>query len=76
MLFRSLESFLQVIPQEIAKGNIVRLGDFGSFSLTVHSDGVATQEEVTASLIKSNKLHFRPGKQVEDQLHTVVYRKV
>jgi hypothetical protein len=27
-----LESFLTIIPQELAEGNIVELGDFGSFS--------------------------------------------
>ncbi|XZF14942.1 HU family DNA-binding protein [Chitinophagaceae bacterium MMS25-I14] len=75
-IYAVLESLLQVIPQEIAKGNIVRLGDFGSFSLTLNSSGVATQEEVTSSVIKGNRLHFRPGKAVADQLNAITYRKL
>lgn len=71
-----LENLLHVIPEELSKGNIVRLGDFGSFALTIQSEGMGTEEEVTAASIKSNKLHFRPGKEIAKKLDVVEYRKV
>jgi len=71
-----LENLLHVIPEELSKGNIVRLGDFGSFLLTIQSDGMEKEEDVTATSIKSNKLHFRPGKEIAKKLDGVEYRKV
>ena len=32
-----LEAFKQVIPQHLAEGKIVRLGDFGTFITTINS---------------------------------------
>lgn len=39
-----LEAFLQLIPDEIAEGRIVKLGDFGSFSLTRKSQGTPNED--------------------------------
>ncbi|PZF71740.1 HU family DNA-binding protein [Taibaiella soli] len=71
-----LENLLHVIPEEIGKGNIVRLGDFGSFSLTLQSEGMNTGEEVTAASIKGNKLHFRAGKEIVKQLSNLEYKRI
>ena len=49
-----LEAFLQVLPDELANGNIVRLGDFGAFWLRTKSSGSATPEEVSARNFNSN----------------------
>ena len=38
-----LESLLEVIPESLADGKIVRLGDFGSFSLTASSEGMGRE---------------------------------
>jgi len=39
-----LEAFLMVIPRELAEGNIVELGELGSFRLTVLASGEAHPE--------------------------------
>lgn len=70
-----LEGFIEIMPQEIAKGQIVRLGDFGSFSLSIKSEGADKEEQVNANSIKSNKLNFRPGKVVKDALNQIQYEK-
>jgi len=52
-----LESMLTVIPEELAEGNIVELGDFGSFSrkntgmiwLRSSAEGAEEMEKVSAS---------------------------
>jgi predicted histone-like DNA-binding protein len=31
-MMAAIESFLAIIPQQLAKGNIIELGDFGNFS--------------------------------------------
>ncbi len=75
-VFAVLEAFIDLIPERLADGKIVRLGDFGSFSLTLSSEGTATAEEFTSALIKGNSLNFRPGKLIQKALDTVDYVKV
>jgi predicted histone-like DNA-binding protein len=43
-----LEALLTVIPQGLAEGRIVNLGDFRSFNLRIRGQGAGTPEEVTA----------------------------
>ncbi len=58
-----LEPLLELIPQELADGNIVELGAFGSFRLTINAEGSATPEEVSARNIKKTNPRFMPGKE-------------
>ena len=74
-VFAVLEAFIDLIPERIGDGKIVRLGDFGSFNLTISSEGVEKVEEFNASLIKGNSLNFRPGKLIQKVLDTVEYQK-
>ena len=39
-----LEALLQIIPEELADSNIVRLGDFGSFYTTTQSSGAEKEK--------------------------------
>jgi len=71
-----LESLLSVIPEYLLDGKIVRLGDFGSFRLTLSSEGTETAEIFSKDKIKSVNLNFRPGKQIGNALKTVEYEKV
>ena len=71
----ALEAFLQVVPAELARGNIVELGDFGSFWLRTQSDGEEAQESVTRRNIKSIKPQFRPGKEFKNSLNTISFVK-
>ena len=70
-----LEAMLEVIPERISEGDIVRLGDFGSFSLTISSNGSEKEADVTASNIRDNSLNFRPGKHVQKILDVISYKK-
>lgn len=70
-----LEAMLEIIPERIAEGDIVRLGDFGSFNLTLSSTGSVKEEDVTAANIRDNSLNFRPGKEIQKVLDTLTYRK-
>ena len=70
-----LESLLTVIPNYLLDGKIVRLGDFGSFRLTISSDGADTAETFNKGMIKSANLNFRPGKQIRNDLKTADFQK-
>jgi predicted histone-like DNA-binding protein len=69
----AIEIFLSIIPNELAKGNIVELGDFGSFWLKTTSEGAATADEVRATQITSLLPRFNPGKQFKHVLSGVEF---
>ena len=71
----AIESFLAIVPAELAKGNIVELGDFGSFWLRATSDGVDTAEEVRADQIGTVLPHFNPGKEFKRVLDAIKFNK-
>jgi predicted histone-like DNA-binding protein len=64
----AVEAFLAIIPRALADGNIVRLGDFGTYSLRVRSVGADTEAEVGAQNITKVVAGFRPGKRFRDAL--------
>ncbi len=74
-MMAAIESFLAIIPQQLAKGNIVELGDFGSFWLRTTCEGAASAEEVRANQIASILPRFNPGRKFKDMLKTIEYVK-
>ena len=56
-------------------GDIVSLGDFGTFALNIKSDGAESEEVFLQSKIKGVKLVFRPGKVLKQAIRTVTFRK-
>ncbi|HEX9654517.1 MAG TPA: HU family DNA-binding protein [bacterium] len=71
----TLEALLQLIPAEIANGNIVKLGEFGNFGLTISSEGADSQENFAASKIKKYTVRFRPGKLFKNVIDAAGYEK-
>lgn len=70
-----LEAFLQVVPEKLADGKIVELGDFGTFRVTVSSEGTAQPEELTARHITNTRVIFTPGKRFKQVLGTIEFQK-
>jgi len=70
-----LEGLLQVIPDMLLDGNIVKLGDFGTFRLGISSEGVENPDEFNVSKIRKTNLIFRAGKVFRDQLKTVKFTR-
>lgn len=71
-----IESMLLVIPEELAAGNIVELGDFGSFWLRSSSEGADEQDKVSASQVTNLLPRFNPGKEFKKALSGVEFEKV
>src|SRR5512138_557829 len=70
-MMAAIESFLAIIPQQLAKGNIVELGDFGSFWLKTNCEGAETPDEVRASQVVTAMPRFIAGKKFKDVLITI-----
>jgi predicted histone-like DNA-binding protein len=71
----AVEALLNVIPNELAKGNTVQLGDFGSFSLRIQSTGADAEGDVTARNITKVLTTFRPGKRFKKVLASIDFEK-
>jgi len=71
-----LEGLLQVIPDFLADGKIVRLGDLGTFRVTISSEGADTVDDFNANMIKGLNLKFRPGVEFRDRLNQVRFTRV
>jgi predicted histone-like DNA-binding protein len=70
-----VESLLETIPRYLAEGYIVRLGELGSFSLSIQAEGSDRPENVRASKIKKNKVNFRAGKLLRQMLKHIKYER-
>jgi predicted histone-like DNA-binding protein len=70
-----LEALLTVIPQELAEGNIVELGDFGSFWLRANTDGAETAAAVRAGQINGILPRFNAGKEFKKVLDAIEFEK-
>ncbi|MCA9976257.1 MAG: HU family DNA-binding protein [Anaerolineales bacterium] len=75
-LAAGLEVLLELIPEELMKGNIVDLGDFGSFRLSANTTGSDTLEEVKSYNIKSVNVRFTPGKAFKDAMNRATFEKL
>jgi len=71
-----LEGLLQIIPDELVNGKIIKLGDFGTFRTTLSVEGAATEEEFTFANIKKLNIRFRPDREFVNLLAGVQYRKI
>lgn len=70
-----LEALLSLIPRELSNGNIVELGDFGSFILRINSEGSETANEVTSRNITRVTAKFRPSKEFAQALQKTTFTK-
>jgi len=70
-----IESLIQFIPKHITQGQTVRLGDFGSFYIGIRSDGVETEHEFNANMIRDLKIYFRPAKELKKALNDTEFEK-
>lgn len=71
-----LEALLTIIPEELAAGNIVELGDFGNFWLKSNSEGVDSAEAVRGGQINTVLPRFIPGREFKKVLDTIEFEKV
>ncbi len=71
----SLANMLTLIPKHLAMGEIVDLGDFGTFRLSIRTEGADTAEEVTARHIKKVNVRFTPGPAFKEMLGQVKFVK-
>jgi len=66
----------KAMARGLADGKIVRLGDFGSFQVTLSSEGSDSKDKFNPATIDSVKIVFRPGTELRDLLTTLKFEKI
>lgn len=67
----AIHQFEKILLCNLLNGHTVKLGELGSFSLTINSHGCDSAEEVTADCIKNVNLNFRPSEKVKQAVNNV-----
>jgi predicted histone-like DNA-binding protein len=76
-VFAVLIALEDVIVESLKGGEIVRLGDLGTFQLGISSKGAITEEDYTADAhIKKARINFRPGSALANALRGLTFQKV
>jgi predicted histone-like DNA-binding protein len=75
-MMAAIEALLTIIPEELANGNIVELGDFGNIWLRFSAEGVEDPAKVRGDQITTLIPRLNPGKQFKQVLRTVKFEKL
>ena len=75
-VYAVLVSMEDVIIDALKSGEIVCLGDLGTFQIGVSGKGTLTEEEYDSSLIQKARINFRPGIALSGILTNLTYAKV
>ena len=75
-VFAVLVALEDVITDALKGGEIVRLGDLGSFQIGISSKGALTEEDHDVSMIKKARINFRPGSALMGALSGLTFQKV
>lgn len=75
-VFAVLVALEDVITEALKSGEIVRLGELGTFQIGISSKGAATEEDYSDTLIKKARINFRPGSGLANALSGLTFQKV
>jgi predicted histone-like DNA-binding protein len=70
-----LDAFMDSIIEELEDGKRVELGEFGTFAITVRSNGEESAEEVTSNNVRKAHMRFRPGKEFRSMLRRLEFSR-
>jgi predicted histone-like DNA-binding protein len=75
-MIAAIELLLAIIPEELAQGNIVELGDFGNFWLRSSAEGIEDPGKVRGDQITTLIPRFNPGKRFKRALYRVKFERM
>ncbi len=70
-----LNDLTKFLNRHLSEGQIVRFGDFGTFQISITSEGAETAEKFNQSMIDSSKVAFRAGIDIREMLNNLKFEK-
>jgi len=74
-MMAAIEACLTLIPEHLARGHVVELGEFGNFWLRFRAAGAASPAEVRGEQITRLIPRFMPGKEFKRVLGLAKFEK-
>ena len=71
----AISQLQKIIVRALSNGQSIQLGDWGSFYLSLHAEGSATEAEATASKVKKMHIRFTPGKELKASLGRAEFKQ-
>ena len=75
-IYGVLTALESVMTHSLANGEIVRLGDFGTFQVSIGSNGAPAREDFDDSYIRRTRYLFRPGGMLKELQANMKFEKV
>lgn len=75
-VYAVLVALEDVIVEALQNGEIVRLGELGTFQVGLSGKGAVTSEDYDTSLIRKARINFRPGLTLAGMLSSLSFSKV
>ena len=75
-VYAVLVALEDVIVEALQNGEIVRLGELGTFQVGLSGKGAVTSEDYDTSLIRKARINFRPGLTLAGMLSGLSFSKV
>lgn len=69
----AIRQLRKILLRRLLGGESVKLGNWGSFSVTLSSAGVDKKDDVNAKLIKSVNLNFQPDEEFKTDLQKATF---
>jgi predicted histone-like DNA-binding protein len=69
----AISQLFKVVVRLLLDGYTVQLGPLGTFRLTAHSSGAATETEVTAALIRKLTVRFAESAEMKEAIAKAVF---
>lgn len=66
-----LIALMEIMPKELCKGNMVSLGELGTFFVNVKSEGAETPEDLSAASVRGFRLVHLPTKKFKKHLRQI-----
>jgi len=73
--YNVMQTLIHLIKKHLLEGRTVKLGDLGSFYLTVNSNGKDTADEVDAKGIVQANIRYRPSMKLKEVLNRLSFQK-
>jgi predicted histone-like DNA-binding protein len=68
-------ALVDVTMAELQESNAVQLGDLGTLSVSLSSEGAETEAKFTPSMIKKSRINYRPGSELTGTVKAMKYVK-
>lgn len=71
-----LYALVDVVPDEMAEGNVVKIGDLGNFRFSFSSEGHDNAEKVSDHSIRKSRVIFTPGAKFKEMYNNLKFKRL